>query len=184
MFVSLYYSTLLYAQVRTLCLVTVFAVRTSHRCYSSRGPRSWRLFGFINLIWILNIGLFFSLFFVDSKSRNQNPESQPRFVFRVVCPLEPHYVILCSHCVRTPKHSTPSGNLKFWMTFGVLVYMKKAKLLQVSFPDGVWYLVFLFIIFTFQLTSQEVLPSAIFWTSRGHRCRPFPPARAFNFYRA
>ena len=26
------------------------------------------------------------------------------------------------------------------------------------------------------------LPSAIFWTSRGHRCRPFsPPVRAFNF---
>ena len=42
-----------------------------------------------------------------------------------------------------------------------------------------------FITFTFQLNSLEVLPSAIFWTSRGHRCRPFsPPVRAFNFYRA
>ena len=28
----------------------------------------------------------------------------------------------------------------------------------------------------------EVLPSAIFWTRRGHRCRPFfPPVRAFVF---
>ena len=44
---------------------------------------------------------------------------------------------------------------------------------------------FLIITFTFQLNSQEVLPSEMFWTSRGHRCRPFsPPLRAFNFYRA
>ena len=40
------------------------------------------------------------------------------------------------------------------------------------------------ITFTFQLNLQEVLPSAIFWTSRGHGWRPFPPVRAFNFYRA
>ena len=41
----------------------------------------------------------------------------------------------------------------------------------------------LFIIsFTFQLNSQEVLPSAIFWTSRGHRCHAFsPPVRVFIF---
>ena len=31
------------------------------------------------------------------------------------------------------------------------------------------------ITFTFQLNSWEALPSAIFWTSRGHRCRPFSP---------
>ena len=38
------------------------------------------------------------------------------------------------------------------------------------------------ITFTLQLNSYEVLPSAIFRTSRGHRCRPFsPPVRAFNF---
>ena len=31
----------------------------------------------------------------------------------------------------------------------------------------------------------DFLPSAIFWTSRRHRCPPFsPPVRAFNFYRA
>ena len=36
-----------------------------------------------------------------------------------------------------------------------------------------------------KFNSWEVLPSAIFWTSRGHRCRPFsPPVRAFIFYRA
>ena len=35
--------------------------------------------------------------------------------------------------------------------------------------------------FYFQLNPQEVLPSATFWTSRGHRCLPFPPVRAFVF---
>ena len=43
---------------------------------------------------------------------------------------------------------------------------------------------FLFFVkaFSFQLNSYEVLPSAIFWTSRGHRCRPLsPPVRAFIF---
>ena len=31
--------------------------------------------------------------------------------------------------------------------------------------------------------KKEVLPSTIFWTSRGHRCRPFsPPVRAFVFW--
>ena len=44
---------------------------------------------------------------------------------------------------------------------------------------------FFIIPFTLQLNSLEVLPTAIFWTSRGHRYRPFsPPARAFIFYRA
>ena len=42
----------------------------------------------------------------------------------------------------------------------------------------------LIITFASKLNSQEVSPPAIFWTSRGHRCRPFPPVRAFNFYRA
>ena len=41
------------------------------------------------------------------------------------------------------------------------------------------YLVFLIVTFAFQLVVVGVLPSAIFWTSRGHRCRPFsPPIRA------
>ena len=32
------------------------------------------------------------------------------------------------------------------------------------------------------LNSEEVWPSAIFWTSRGHKCHPFsPPVRAFTF---
>ena len=32
------------------------------------------------------------------------------------------------------------------------------------------------------LADRVALPSAIFWTSRGHRCRPFPPpVRAFIF---
>ena len=36
--------------------------------------------------------------------------------------------------------------------------------------------------FTSQLNSQEVLPSAIFWTSRGHTCRPFlPPGTCLQF---
>ena len=37
--------------------------------------------------------------------------------------------------------------------------------------------------FIFQYNiSQEVLPSAIFWTSRCHRCHPFfPPVRAVIF---
>ena len=35
--------------------------------------------------------------------------------------------------------------------------------------------------FTFQLNWEEVLPSAIFWTSRGHRCCPFPPVRGLIF---
>ena len=35
--------------------------------------------------------------------------------------------------------------------------------------------VFFNITFTSQPSSYEVLPSAIFWTSRGHRCRPFSP---------
>ena len=55
-----------------------------------------------------------------------------------------------------------------------------------------WYLylylylyLYFFITFTFQLNSWKVLPSAILWASRGHRCRSFsPPVRAFNFYRA
>ena len=33
----------------------------------------------------------------------------------------------------------------------------------------------------FQLNSWEVLPSAIVRTSSGHRCRLFPPVRAFIF---
>ena len=44
------------------------------------------------------------------------------------------------------------------------------------------------IFFHFYFPAQLVggfLPSGIFWTSRGHRCRPFsPPVRASNFYRA
>ena len=45
---------------------------------------------------------------------------------------------------------------------------------------------FFFFYHHFHFPAQlVVLPSAIFWTSRGHRCRPFsPPARAFNFHRA
>ena len=45
------------------------------------------------------------------------------------------------------------------------------------------YYLFIFITFTFfQPNLYEVLPSAIFWTSRGHRCRPVsPPVRAFVF---
>ena len=37
------------------------------------------------------------------------------------------------------------------------------------------------ITFTFHLNSQEVTPSAIFWTSRGRRCRPFPPQYVPSF---
>ena len=41
----------------------------------------------------------------------------------------------------------------------------------------------LIITFIFQLNSQEVLPSAIFWTSRSHRCHPFsPPVCALLFF--
>ena len=46
---------------------------------------------------------------------------------------------------------------------------------------------FFFFSHHFYVPAQLVgdLPSAIFWTSRGHRCRPFsPPVRAFNLYRA
>ena len=49
------------------------------------------------------------------------------------------------------------------------------------------YIDMIYITFTFQLNSynRRFLPSATFWTSRGHRCRPFPPpVRAFNFHRA
>ena len=46
----------------------------------------------------------------------------------------------------------------------------------------IYSLFFFYITCTFQLNSSEVLPSATFWTSRVHRCRPFfPPVRAFNF---
>ena len=39
---------------------------------------------------------------------------------------------------------------------------------------------FFFLFFFFSHTSTFQ-----FWTSRGHRCRPFsPPVLAFNFYRA
>ena len=34
---------------------------------------------------------------------------------------------------------------------------------------------FFFFTFTFQPNSWDVLPPAIFWTRRGHRCRPFSP---------
>ena len=41
---------------------------------------------------------------------------------------------------------------------------------------------FFSIIFTLRLNSQQVLPSATSWTSRGHRCLPFsPPVHAFIF---
>ena len=41
-------------------------------------------------------------------------------------------------------------------------------------------LIFIFIFFSHTSTFQ-----LLFWTSRGHRCRPFsPPVLAFNFYRA
>ena len=44
---------------------------------------------------------------------------------------------------------------------------------------------FIIITFFFQPNSQEVLPSAIFWTSRGQRCRPFSPSvRTFMVCRA
>ena len=44
---------------------------------------------------------------------------------------------------------------------------------------------FLIVTSTLQLNSSGVLPSAIFWTSRGHRSRPFSPlVRAFNCFRA
>ena len=43
-------------------------------------------------------------------------------------------------------------------------------------------LLFFNITFTFQPYSWDFLPSTSFWTSRGHRCRPFsPPVRAFIF---
>ena len=44
--------------------------------------------------------------------------------------------------------------------------------------DPPLYLFFIFLLFCTLLLSS-------FWTSRGHRCRPFsPPVLAFNFYRA
>ena len=40
------------------------------------------------------------------------------------------------------------------------------------------------VVFCFLFFFRTSLPSS-FWTSRGHRCRPFsPPVLAFNFYRA
>ena len=40
-------------------------------------------------------------------------------------------------------------------------------------------------IFYFLLFFFFTLVLSIFWTSRGHRCRPFsPPVHVFNFYRA
>ena len=58
--------------------------------------------------------------------------------------------------------------------------------LDFFFSERVRFFLFFFnLTFTFQPSSQEVLPSAIFWTSRGHRCRPFSsPVRAFIFRRA
>ena len=53
------------------------------------------------------------------------------------------------------------------------------------YPHGIYVLFYFFIItVTFQPNSSEVFPSAIFWTSRGHRCRLFPQVRAFHFYHA
>ena len=43
-----------------------------------------------------------------------------------------------------------------------------------------WYQVPVFLLFF--LFFCTLLSS--FWTSRGHRCRPFPPVLAFSFYRA
>ena len=49
----------------------------------------------------------------------------------------------------------------------------------------IFFFSFSIVTITFQLNSWEVLPSAIFRTSRGHRCRPFsPPVRAFNYHRS
>ena len=56
------------------------------------------------------------------------------------------------------------------------------------FQENTFFFFFFIITFTSLPYSSEVLPSAIFWTSRGHRCRPFrpftPPVRAFIFCRA
>ena len=40
---------------------------------------------------------------------------------------------------------------------------------------AVWPIFFFITTLTYQLNSREILHSAIFWTSRGHRCRRFSP---------
>ena len=43
------------------------------------------------------------------------------------------------------------------------------------YSPGFYFCCYLFATFTFQLNSYEVLPAAIFWASRGQRCRPLSP---------
>ena len=66
-----------------------------------------------------------------------------------------------------------------------LVVVTKQKTSRQSVSCFLFLLLFFVVTFTFQLNLSEVLPATIFSTSRGHRCRPFPPpVRAFNLNRA
>ena len=79
----------------------------------------------------------------------------------------------------------PLDLLKLERSFWIVPYLLRGILIVSHYIHTfLFFSVSLLITVTFQLNSQGVLPSAISWTSRGHRCRPFPPVRAFNFYRA
>ena len=94
---------------------------------------------------------------------NQNP----RWTQKPCIPPYLHTIFGSDYCV------PPPGNRYGWLTATVGT--------EPRMIHGLFWI----ITFSFQLNSYEVFTLSVFWTSRGHRCRPFsPPVRAFNFYRA
>ena len=79
------------------------------------------------------------------------------------------YAHLLRGCNAPPPHNLRTrATSMFWLQ-GISCYATQSALTE--------YLVYIFFFFFTHLLSS-------FWTSRGHRCRPFsPPVLAFNFYR-
>ena len=76
--------------------------------------------------------------------------------------------------------------VEYTSTSDVLFWLRSDVVLEWVLDCIILFISFSFLNHHFYFPAQLVggFTLTTFWTSRGHRCRPFSPVRAFIFYRA
>ena len=88
-----------------------------------------------------------------------------------------YFLSLSENC----KQTRIQGFWPFFCTVLCAQYFTISHRILLRFPSMFRLLFFSYILLS-SSTRRLFIPPAIFWTSRGHRCRPFsPPERAFIF---